>query len=370
MIRALLAAMLVAAAGPAAGQDRDAPFRIGDDMFRAGTSVVHDTEGVDDLFAAAEMGEIAAPLTGSAYLAGRRVAVGAEVGGDLHAAGADVTVSAPVAGDATLGGYDVTVAAPVSADLRAAARNLRLSADVGGTALVAAESVDLDAAIAGDAEIAADSVTFGDGASVGGRLVLVGEQGRLAEVPPSVAPPERVEHREIAAGHAPAPDRPRGWLALASGMLGTVLVVTALATLAAVVAPHGVERLRAIADERPFRTFWIGFLALATLLGASILLVLTLIGVFVAPAVLVAAFVLAVLGYVLAVYLTGRAVWSWIGQLPPDSFWERALTALIGAVLVALIALVPFVGWLAVLVLTLTGLGALTVAVLRPEFRA
>jgi hypothetical protein len=157
---------------------------------------------------------------------------------------------------------------------------------------------------------------------------------------------------------------------IASGLLGSVLVVTVLATLAAVVAPHGVERLRAIADERPFRTFWIGFLTLATLIGAAILLILTLVGIFVAPAVLLAAVVLAMLGYILAVYLAGRAVWNWIGQLPPDSFWERALTALIGAVVVGVIWLVPFVGWLAVLVLTLTGLGALTVAWLRPEFRS
>jgi len=369
MIRTLSAAIVLVSASVAPAQERGAPFRIGDDVFRTGASVMHDQAGTNDLFAAGERVEVAAPITGSAYLAGRRVTVGAEVGGDLHAMGADVTLSAPVAGDATLAGYDVMVGAPIGADLRAAARHLRLSAPVAGTALIAAETVAIDAAIAGDATIAAGSLSFGAGAEVGGRLVLLGGRDRPAQVPASVAPPDRVERRALPGEvRRPGGWRP-SWLSIGGGLLAGALFVAVLATLAASIAPEGLERLRAIADARPFRTFGIGFLTLATLLGSAILLVLTLIGIFVAPAVLVAAFVLAVLGYVLAVYLAGLAIWGWTGQLPPDSFWERALTALIGAVAVGVIALVPFIGWLAVLVLALTGLGALTVAVLRPEFR-
>jgi hypothetical protein len=107
----------------------------------------------------------------------------------------------------------------------------------------------------------------------------------------------------------------------------------------------------------------------AALIGSCVLLVLTLIGVFVAPAMVVLAAVLGVLGYLIATYLVGRALWGRFGALPPDTFLERALTALIGAMAVALIALVPFLDWLVILILTLTGLGALAVGVFRPELR-
>jgi hypothetical protein len=367
MIRALTVAMALAAAGAAAAQD-DA-FRIGDDVFRAGTSVVHDEAGIDDLFAAGERVEVAAPITGTAWLTGRRVTVDAEVGSDLYAAGADLSLGAPVAGDANLAGYDVTVDAPVGEALRAAARHLRVAAPVVGTALIAAKTVEIDAAIAGDATIAAETITFGEGAAVGGRLVIHDDPDRPTEVPASVAPADRVERRALPVEARDAPRHARGWLAIGRGVLFGALFVAVLATLAASIAPRSVERLYVIADERPFRTLAFGFLALAALIGAAVLLVMTLIGIVVAPVVLIAAVALAVLGYVLAVYLAGRAVWDWIGQLPPDTFWERALAALIGAVLVGLVSLVPFIGWLVLLALTLIGLGALTVAALRPEFR-
>ena len=96
---------------------------------------------------------------------------------------------------------------------------------------------------------------------------------------------------------------------------------------------------------------------------------MTLVGLLAAPAVLLLAFAMCLLGYLIGVYLLGRGLWGWFGQLPPDSFGERALVALIGAVLAALLALVPLLGWLALLLLALVGLGALSTGVLRPEFR-
>jgi hypothetical protein len=100
-----------------------------------------------------------------------------------------------------------------------------------------------------------------------------------------------------------------------------------------------------------------------------VLAIATVIGILVAPALILAAAVLGFLGYLVAVYLLGRAVWVWVGHFPPDTIPERAFAALVGAVAVTVIALVPFLGWISLLVLALTGLGAISVAVLRPAFR-
>ena len=74
------------------------------------------------------------------------------------------------------------------------------------------------------------------------------------------------------------------------------------------------------------------------------------------------------LGYLFAVYVVGRAVWARLDRLPPDTVGERAVAALIGAAVVSLVGLVPFVGWPLLLLLTLAGLGALAIAAFRPEF--
>ena len=88
--------------------------------------------------------------------------------------------------------------------------------------------------------------------------------------------------------------------------------------------PASVERLRGLAGARPFRTFWIGFLTVSALIGASILAVLSVIGILAAPAVVLVAVALGFVGYILAIYLVGRAIWGWLGQLPPDTLPERA----------------------------------------------
>jgi hypothetical protein len=365
MLRLVLAVLLATAPALA----RAEPLRFGDDAFYSGGSVTVDAADTDDVFAAAERIEVTVPVGGSAHLGARRIAVDAAVGEDLYAAAADLTVASPVGGDAVLAGYDVDVNDAVGHDLRAFGRTVRVSGPVTGSALIAGASVALDASIGGDAAISADSIQFGPDAKVGGLLTLSGSDAETLVVPESVAPPERIERH-----HEPVPpplEGPgRSWFAVAMAFAIGVVILAALATLVAALAPHHLERLRDLTAERPFRTFWIGFLTLAVLIGGAVLAVLTVVGVIVAPAILLAAAVFGLLGYLVAVYLVGRAVWDWTGQLPPDSVPERGMAALLGAAAVSLVAVVPLFGWLFLLLLTVVGLGALCVGVLRPEFRS
>lgn len=376
MIRriALLALLLAA---PAAAQEADdtETFAIGADAFRAGATVRISEPGIDDVFAAGERVAIEAPISGSATLAARRVEAGAEIGGDLTAFGADVTVTAPVAGDATLMGYDVNVEAAIGADLRASGANVRLTAPVTGTAMLAGRSVFFSGAVEGDAVVAAEGLEFGPDARVAGRLTLYGEDADAIDVPGSVAPEDRIDRRLTDHWDAHTADGAEswpavGWPGLVVGYIVGAVVLAVFVTLLAILAPASVERLRDIVRERPWRTFGMGFLALSVLLGAAFLLVLTVVGILAAPLVLIAAVLLGILGYLIGVYVVGRAVWGRFDGFPPDSIGEYALTALVGALVVSLVTLVPIAGWLVPPILALTGLGALTVAALRPEFRA
>jgi hypothetical protein len=368
MIRGICVALVLVALPAAAQEEESGRFLFGGDAYMAGADVIMDARDVDDAFAAGERVELAAPVGGSAHLAGRRVTVGAEVGGELYAAGGDVSVAAPVAGGASLAGYDLTVGAAIGGNLRAAGANVAIDADVAGSALIAGGSVTIDGVISGDASIEADEIAFGPDARVDGELVLETREAAPA-VPAEVASADRVERRTLPSDEARGWER-ENWMALAIGYLVGILVLALLATLAAAIAPAGMERLRAIIDERPFRTFGVGFLALSVLVGASVLLVMTLIGILAVPVLILLAMVLGFLGYIAMVYLVGRAVWNWLDRFPPDTFGERFLAALIGAVAVSLVALVPFFGWIAIPLLTLTGMGAITVAWFRPEFRS
>lgn len=375
MVRLLLAGLL-ALAGPALAQDRNLTT-FGGDAFGSGATVTFAAEGIDDVFGAGERVDILAPITGSAHVAGRRVTTEGNIGGSLVAFGADVTVGAPVAGSVTAAGYDVAIEAAVGGNLRAAGRSVRVTAPVGGSALVSAGSLTLDAAVAGDVAVDAGSVVFGPGAVVGGRLDLYGREAATLAVPEHVADAARIGRHPDASGPGSGATGgpvgaegagPTGWSGIAAGFAVGVLVLAVLAFLVALVAPRRADRVADQIGAEPVRTVWIGFLTLSALIGASVLAVLTIVGVLAVPVILLVAAVACFLGYLFAVYVIGRAAWVRIDGLPPDMAWERAVAALVGAAIVSLLGLVPFVGWPLLLLLTLAGLGALSIAAFRPEF--
>jgi hypothetical protein len=376
MLRLILAGLLALAA-PAMAQDDAGLFLFGGDAYGSGATVTVARQGVGDVFGAGERVDIAAPIAGSAHLAGRRVTTEAEVGGDLVAIGADVTVGGPVAGSVTAAGYDIGIGAAVEGNVRATGRNVNVTGPVAGSLLVSAGTLTIDGAIGGDASLDAGRIVFGPDAAVGGTLSLYGPDAGALAVPETVAPAERIERHPDARGPGPDEDAgpaaplgipASGWLAVAGGFVLGVVVLAVLVFIVAAVAPR---RAEAVADRiggETWRTIWIGFLTLSALLGACIVAILTVVGALAVPVILLVTMVACFLGYLFAVYVVGRAIWTRFDRVPPDTGGERALAALLGALLVSLVGLVPFVGWPLLLLLTLAGLGALAIGAFRPEF--
>lgn len=335
---------------------------FGGDAYRAGGTVAFATPGARDVFLTGERVDLTAPVEGSAHLAGRRVSVEGAVGGDLYAIGADVRVAGPVAGSASLAGYDIELLAAVGGNLRATGSQIDVKGAVGGAALIAGSEVAIAAAIAGDASVTAETLTWGEGARVDGRLTLFQPDGVTFEVPASVAPPERIERREIEdgpmIGHLVGP----GWFAIVAGLVFGVLLLAVLAALAPTLAPGKVARLREIVGHGPFRALGAGFLTQSALIGAAIVLAITVIGLVLAPFAVLLAVLLGILGYIVAVYLLGAWAVTRAGALEPDTFPEYALAGLVGAVIATLLSLIPLLGWFVILALTFVGVGAIAIA--------
>jgi hypothetical protein len=369
----LVAAGLVAVAGPGAGQfagsAADEPGRIlavGGDVFRIAGTVVHEAEGAGDVFAAGERVRLAAAIAGSAHLVGRRAVVEAPVGSDLYAAGFDVVVGAPVSGSAAVFGYDVAVEAEIGGGLRAAGVTVHVAAPVGGSAVLAGREVTFDAPIAGDVALRADSMGFGAGAAIGGRLVFFGEEAQAARIPARVVPQERIEVRAPIDWEERQAALQGPTLAAAVGAyVFGIAVLALLAFLASVIAPVGVEVLRERTAARPFAVLGLGFVTLSALIGASVVVAMTIVGLVVVPLVVLLALLFGFAGYVVAVYMIGAALWEALRRGEPVSAGEQAAAALMGAVVAALVFLVPIMGWLFMLAAVLIGMGGMAEAWLR-----
>ncbi len=370
-MRLLLFVLALTGFGAAlAAEEKEASLRISDDVFRAGQEVVHDQSGADDLFMAGETVRSNSEILGSAHLAGRRVEQGSAVGEDLYAAGMRVTSTGAIGGDATVAGYNVKVG-PVAGDLRATGSTVALTGDIGGYALVATEELQMGGAIGGDAYIAAEEISFDPGAKIEGQLVLYERNVGSLKIPETVVPADRIERRNLSEwDHDIASYRVVSWWAVLGRFLLGLIVVTGMAALAAALLPEQLANVRQRLLEQPLRALWFGFLTQAALIGATVLLAMTLIGILVSPATVLLAILSGLAGYIVGVYAFGVGIMQRVGRGLPEKWSEKAIAAVVGAVLAGLIGLIPFFGWLFVLALTLVGIGAIALQLFRPQFFA
>jgi len=357
---------------PAIANEESKQFEIGGDVFSAGSKVTHDATGTDDLFIAGETVNSSTDITGSAHMAGRRVRLQGPVHQDVYAAGMDLLLSNTIGGDATLAGYEVSLEGSVGGSLRVAGSKINVTGPVTGYALIAGETVTLNAVLAGDVSLAAEAVEFGTDARIDGELLLFEEEPGELLVPESVITENRIQRRQIddMRSHGDG-DMPEvfSWRRVILGLFSGVIFITALAALLAGLAPRHLASMRRRILGAPFRTLGLGFLAQSTVIGSAIVFAMTVIGLFFTPAAILLAFLIGFAGYVIGSYAIGVAIFSWTGKKEePISFTQRALAAGAGALAVALIALVPFLGWLFVLAVVLVGVGALTALLFRPVF--
>jgi hypothetical protein len=363
MLRALILTFCLLAA-PASAET--SVLTIAQDRYAAGAAVRFDGPVVTDLFMAGNRVVVAAPVAGSAHLAGRRVAVDAAVAGDVFAAGYSVVVSGAVSGDASVTGYEVTVG-PVTGNLRAAGAEV-LAGDVGGYALITGAEVTLNGAVTGDVVLVVDQITFGPEASVAGALTIYAEDPASITVPATVAPAARIkiETRDSYdegewAGRMPM--KVPFWR-IVQGFLVGVVISGLIAALVIAVAPKAVQNWRELALAHPGRAIWSGFLVTSALAGSGFVLMLTIIGVFLLPVMLIVTCGAIFAGYALGSYVLGVGLWLAIGRPMPDALVGKFGLACLGAFVAGLAWLIPVAGWFFVLGLTLLGIGTLAAFVL------
>ncbi|NNK78669.1 MAG: hypothetical protein HKP40_08160 [Litoreibacter sp.] len=349
---------------PVLAEDHSAALDFGGDSFLAGRSVTHDRAGTDDLFMAGETVAGRVEITGSAHLAGREVLMEGAVGGDAYVAGEEITLLGNVSGDVTVAGRAVSVAG-VGGDLRIAGSEVQLRGDIGGYAMVAGEEIAFDAAVTGDVSLAARDVDWGEMAAIGGRLFVYEEETGALDVPERVVPADRIERREIEEWEGP--ERPNLRSAIGKFLFG-VIVVAGLAALIAALVPGRLAEMRRQILAQPFKSLWLGFLMQSMLIGAGVLFAMTIIGLLLTPAMLLLVLLGGFAGYVVASYAFGVGLLMAVGTQEPDSIGDRALAAGVGALAAGIIGLIPFLGWLFVLALVLSGIGAITARVVRPVF--
>jgi hypothetical protein len=250
------------------------------------------------------------------------VRVEGKVEGDVRSGFGDIEIDGPVGGNVDAGFGNVNINAPVEGDVKAGFGDLSLekSAQVDGKVYV------------GHGTIQEHSEAQHQGTQAIGMVSgLEGEE-----------PPFGVSFLGVI-----------GWLLM-------TLVLIGAAVLLAVAAPRPLRAATRSLETLPGRSLVLGLGSLPVTVVVSILLAFTGVGLLLIPLLLPVYLMLLLFGMLVTAYFLGRRVVLAVGSYRAGD----ALAATVGAILVAVIFLIPFLGGLVLAVFALLGAGAAVSALL------
>jgi hypothetical protein len=322
------------------------------------------------------------------YMTGAEVRIGRAIDGDLVAAAGRIHVDQPIAGDAVLGAGSIDIQAPVGEDLRAAGGIVTLAArvqrevllvagriiltpaaDVRGETWLAAASVTLggrlvsaarvyarDITVTGESygplELSADRIEIADGARVFGDLTYSSTSEikihPLARVEGKVtrSPAKLDVHESTANIPGLKPLRPLVIAALFA--FGVMLIA---------VFPRFVSGAVRTLAATPAKSLGLGTALFFSVPPVAVLLVITIIGIPVGLALLLAHAVALACGYIVTTLVVAARLARTV-QNRTLSGWRQYAFMAAALLLLALVTSIPYAGTLILLLVCSAGLGA------------
>jgi cytoskeletal protein CcmA (bactofilin family) len=309
-----------------------------------------------DLFALAGQDvSIEGEVTGSVTALASEVSVSGIIGGSLRVTSPSVQISGEVNGDvvAVAFGIELVPGGQVGADLVMWAWNAASHGSVSEDVEGSQRRLELSGDVTGNVRVSADRLSIVDDLRVGGDLTYRSNNGAVGI--------DLVDADGVVVQQTPMkPNITVRALALAAKILVSI-VLAAMALVVSSVWPERSERAMAGLEAAPFRSFLTGA---AVVLSPVVVLGVAVSVLAFAPSStalpLIAALIpllFAVMGIVLVASLfAGMPAVAWIGaRLKKQTTVAGAVS--IGSAVVAILWLIPVVGWIVALLVLATGMG-------------
>lgn len=325
-------------------------------MYLAGREVTVLTTAQKDLVAGGGDVIVNGPVYGSVLAAGGTVNVLQDVQGSVRVAGGQVAVSGHVGGDILAAGGTVTVlsGSVVSGDVIAMGGTVDIEGTVNGQVHVYGGTVTINGLVGGAATVKAmKALTFGEHAVMGGTLEYTAP--KEATIASGAKLGDKVT---FTSSGKEAQSIRTGFAAGLFAVLGFLIIVKAIATaITALAAAWAFPKVAFALSNEFVEHFWkavlTGFITLIVIPVACLVLALTAIGIYFALVLLLLYVLSLIVAGVTMCIFTGALLSKWIMKsLTVDWKW-----ILLGTLVVFLVWLVPFVGWIVDLVLFLAALG-------------
>jgi cytoskeletal protein CcmA (bactofilin family) len=339
----------------------------GGDITAVGASVIIGGNA-SSIRAAGAMVDIEATVTGPVEAAGAEVIIAGDVGGDVRAGAGLVEVRGKVGGETYLGGavvrfdgmasksvqaaaatIEIGQNATIAGDLLAGGASMTVAGTIGGAANLSGAAIVFNGKADGTVTVSSDDLIVGPTARIGGDLVVVSRQQPVIADGAIIAGQVRLQE-------------PTGWWALPAwlwALLGAAVVAAGAVLAGVILLLIGRSTFEDGLDNAAFRPISSGFIGLATLILLPIvaaLLMATVIGLSFGLAFLLILPFLLVAGHAVVAACIG--VWLFDRTGGPRSPGRLIVFMIAGAVVIAIVWLIPWVGPLLAFLAMLVGAGA------------
>jgi hypothetical protein len=321
-------------------------------LYTAGAAVTINGKTLGDLFAAGGMVTINGDVQQDLNVAGGNLNINSNVGSSAHIAGGNISINSPVASDLFVAGGNITISqkATVGGDLIGAGGNLSIDSNVNGNAKLGGGYITINGTINGNLDVvASQGLTFGRTSKVSGTITYRGPKKAVVDEGAKVGTINFIQIHPRSPGH----------FLLGFFLLTTLIKILALLVLALVLAwllPNKTKAVVKYAMTSPWIDLGIGALILIVSPILGVILMITIVGFYIGIAVFLIYLLLLILTSALMFFYIGNLIWSWYDKNAQPHMWRNLL---IGFVACIILSFIPFIGWLAILIVWLITLGAL-----------
>ncbi len=353
---ALCVPVVVAAAEVRVGEQPSLPTseRVSDDLYIAGGNVSSAGPITGDLVALGGNVLVNSAVTQDVTALGGSVSILGTVGDDVRAGGGNITINGRVSGDVVMGGGQIQISgAGIGGDVLAGGGSIRIEAPVAGDLKLGGGEIYINAPVRGNIEFWGEKLMLGSAAVIQGNLTYTSPNEATLEEGATVRGETNYTKKETSARGA-AKAGMVTFLTLA--FLMKALMTLASAFVVGLIFKKYSTALVKGAMAQPLVELGRGFAALVITPVASIVLLVTVLGVPLGILGLIAFAGLIVFACIVAPILLGSVIHKW--AMKPADYEVTWLTILIGVVVWVILGLIPVLGWLAKFIVLLVALGA------------
>lgn len=377
-VLALSGSAFAASSGTAASPAEDhgvVEFAFGNDAYMVGETIHIGEAMVGDVFAGGETIDVVRSVGGDLSAVGGTITIDGAVRDDVRVAGGNITINGPIGGDLLVFGGRMTLGekASVAGDLIVYGGSVRIEGRIRGDMRVESADATLTGIVNGDGEIRAERLTFsgsiGRNAILASRIWFVGDDarigGKLTYWQPEGERSFEGVHRgtatydpSLALESTEKISRSTAELMLLSltafSMLSGALIVALMMLLTRTFFRDAAKKLQ----TAPTRSLLLGFLYFLLTPVVALVFCATIIGLPIGLMVIV----LYAFSFVFAKPLTAIVLERWF-----ETWYKKPLHWLVSYLLalcaflgLKLLHFMPFIGWLAIVILVCMAFGAVS----------